>query len=242
MASSEPATGATSVRSRALRPHRRRRRVTGHKGWTSLAINAALRVCLTRRGTPVVGARCITPRFSSTWTRPASLPSPSRRCTGEPRFAEVFLLHDVLVVPFEPHARREATAGRSAMDRSCCPTSAARRCGAVACPAGRLAAALAVGRLSRLIDPASRVSDAARHRVPGPFARPPSNPHAAGEPLGVETSIDQGPVWCVAESGRCSNFVSDVLAEMSRRRRLDSAGGAVEFLYSRAASITAGSS
>ncbi len=234
---SEPATGSNlgALTCRSVRTDDGWR-VTGQKVWTSLAQYAQRCVLLTRSGTPESAHRGITALFVD-MDSPGITPRPIETMHGEPEFCEVFF--DDVLVPFDRTLGDEGDGWAFAMDllpyeRS---TSLWQR---AAFLRGRLAAALAVAD-ERLIDPAklgevTQLVTAFRAR-----SRATVHRMAAGEPLGVETSIDK--VLLASTEQAVFDFVSDVLPmEVTVGDDVDSARWRSEFLYSRAASIYGGSS
>ena len=234
---SEPATGSNlgALTCRAVRTDDGWR-VTGQKVWTSLAQYAQRCVLLTRSGTTESAHRGITALFVD-MDSPGITPRPIETMHGEPEFCEVFF--DDALVPFDRTLGAEGDGWAFAMDllpyeRS---TSLWQR---AAFLHGRLAAALAVADPD-LIDPAklgevTQLVYAFRAR-----SRATVHRMAAGEPLGVETSIDK--VLLASSEQAVFDFVAEVLPEaVTVGDDVASARWRSEFLYSRAASIYGGSS
>ena len=234
---SEPGTGSNlgSLTCRAVRSDDGWR-VSGQKVWTSLAQYAQRCVLLTRTGTPESAHRGITALFVDMDT-PGITPRPIETMHGEPEFCEVFF--DEVLVPFDRTLGGEGDGWAFAMDllpyeRS---TSLWQR---AAFLHGRLAAALTEADAS-LVDP-TKLSEVTQ-LVYAFRARSRATVHrmAAGEPLGVETSIDK--VLLSSSEQAVFDFVYDTLPEaITIGDDDDGTRWRSEFLYSRAASIYGGSS
>jgi alkylation response protein AidB-like acyl-CoA dehydrogenase len=211
-------------------------RVTGQKVWTSLAQFAQRCVLLTRTGTPESAHHGITALFVDMDT-PGITPRPIETMHGEPEFCEVFF--DDVPVPFDRTLGGEGDGWAFAMDllpyeRS---TSLWQR---AAFLHQRLAEMLEradpelidpaeLGEVTQLVYAFRARSRATVHRM------------AAGEPLGVETSIDK--VLLASSEQAVFDLVADALPEaITVGDSADDARWRSEFLYSRAASIYGGSS
>src|SRR5690349_8929398 len=234
---SEPGTGSNlaSLTCRAVRTDEGWR-VTGQKVWTSLAQYAQRCVLLTRTGTVESAHRGITALFVDMDT-PGINPRPIETMHGEPEFCEVFF--DDVLVPFDRMLGGEGDGWAFAMDllpyeRS---TSLWQR---AAFLHRRLAEALEqadadlvdpakLGEVTQLVYAFRARSRATVHRM------------AAGETLGVETSIDK--VLLASSEQAVFDLVGDALAEaVVLGDDAESTRWRSEFLYSRAASIYGGSS
>jgi alkylation response protein AidB-like acyl-CoA dehydrogenase len=211
-------------------------RVTGQKVWTSLAQYAQRCVLLVRSGTPESAHRGITALFVDMDT-PGISPRPIETMHGEPEFCEVFF--DDVLVPFDRTLGNEGDGWAFAMDllpyeRS---TSLWQR---AAFLHRRLAQALELADAG-LIDP-TKLGEVTQ-LVYAFRARSRATVHrmAAGEVLGVETSIDK--VLLASSEQAVFDLVGDVLPEtITIGDDVDSTRWRSEFLYSRAASIYGGSS
>src|SRR5215213_1993670 len=234
---SEPGTGSNlaSLACRAVRTDDGWR-VTGQKVWTSLAQYAQRCVLLTRTGTPESAHRGITALFVD-MDAPGITPRPIETMHGEPEFCEVFF--DDVLVPFDRTLGGEGDGWAFAMDllpyeRS---TSLWQR---AAFLHRRLAELLEQADPS-VIDPAklgevTQLVYAFRSR-----SRATVHRMAAGESLGVETSIDK--VLLASSEQAVFDLVADVLPRaVTIGDDVESARWRSEFLYSRAASIYGGSS
>jgi alkylation response protein AidB-like acyl-CoA dehydrogenase len=234
---SEPSTGSNlgALTCRAVRTDDGWR-VTGQKVWTSLAQYAQRCVLLTRSGTVESAHRGITALFVDMDT-PGISPRPIETMHGEPEFCEVFF--DDVLVPFERTLGDEGDGWAFAMDllpyeRS---TSLWQR---AAFLHRRLAEMLDLADTG-LVDPAklgevTQLVYAFRAR-----SRATVHRMAAGETLGVETSIDK--VLLASSEQAVFDLVGDALPDaIVLGDDADGARWRSEFLYSRAASIYGGSS
>jgi alkylation response protein AidB-like acyl-CoA dehydrogenase len=234
---SEPSTGSNlgALTCKAVRSDAGWR-VTGQKVWTSLAQYAQRCVLLTRSGTPESAHRGITALLVDMDT-PGITPRPIETMHGEPEFCEVFF--DDVLVPFDRTLGNEGDGWAFAMDllpyeRS---TSLWQR---AAFLHRRLAEMLEqadaglvdpgkLGEVTQLVYAFRARSRATVHRM------------AAGETLGVETSIDK--VLLASSEQAVFDLVADALPEaITVGDDVDSTRWRSEFLYSRAASIYGGSS
>jgi alkylation response protein AidB-like acyl-CoA dehydrogenase len=234
---SEPSTGSNlaALTCRAVRTDEGWR-VTGQKVWTSLAQFAQRCVLLTRTGTPESAHHGITALFVDMDT-PGITPRPIETMHGEPEFCEVFF--DDVPVPFDRTLGGEGDGWAFAMDLL--PYERSTSLWQRAAFLHRRLAEMLERADPELIDPAelgevTQLVYAFRAR-----SRATVHRMAAGEPLGVETSIDK--VLLASSEQAVFDLVADALPEaITVGDGADDARWRSEFLYSRAASIYGGSS
>jgi alkylation response protein AidB-like acyl-CoA dehydrogenase len=209
--------------------------VNGQKIWTSLAQYAQRCVLLTRTGTPESAHRGITALFVDMGA-PGITVRPIETMHGLPEFCEVFL--DDVAVPLDRTLGEEGGGWSVAMDLLPYERSTAlwQRAAFLHRSMDTLLATAPDGAL----DPAE-IGDAALS-LHGFRARSRATQHrmAAGDPLGVETSIDK--VLVATAEQHVYDVVAGSLAEaVWLGDDAESASWRSKYLYSRAATIYGGS-